>query len=176
MRIHTWIALLFVAWLAKLELSARPQQTKNDDSSKETKAIVIIGRLKDFGTRNYRPSVYVDESELARSQNGRYLVAQVDPGNRTVRAEDPKYALKMELKAGECYFFRVEMASGFAKAHGRLVGLTREQGASDLTRWTPIDLSHVQDTSRVLGPEQTASVAAGCAAGQGGRKPSPTRP
>jgi hypothetical protein len=113
----------------------------------------------------------VDDTELGRSQNVRYLVAKVDAGNRTVRAEDPKNALQMELKAGECYFFRVEIVSGFAKAHGRLVGLSREERASELKQLTPIDPSHVKDTSEVLEPEQAASVAAGCAAGQAGSKP-----
>jgi hypothetical protein len=176
MRILTWIALLFVASVARLGVSAQAQQTKNGDSTRERKAIVIIGRLKDFGTRNWRPSVYVDETELARSQNGRYLVAKVDAGKRTVRAEDPKYALQMDLKAGECYFFRVEIASGFAKAHGRLVGLNREEGASELKQLTPIDPSHVKDTLEVLGPEQAAVMAAGCAVGQGESKPPATSP
>jgi len=132
MRICAWIAFLFVAGLGEPGRATPPQQEKAERSSQDTKAIIIIGRLKDFGTRNWRPSIYIDETELARSQNGRYLVAQVDAGKRTVRAEDPKYALQMELKAGECYFFRVEIASGFAKAHGRLVGLSREEGASEL--------------------------------------------
>ncbi len=110
--------------------------------------------------------MYVDEIELARSQNGRYLVARVDPGKRTVRAEDPKYSLQMNLNAGECYFFRVEIASGGMKAHGRIVGLSREEGASELKKLMPIDPSHVKSTSLVLGPEQAAVVAAACSAGQ----------
>ena len=164
MKHHTSISLLFAAGLAGAALCANSQQIKDGASSKEPKAIIIIGRLKDFGTRNWRPSVYIDETELARSQNGRYLVAKVDPGKRTVRAEDPKHSLQMELKPGNCYFFRVEIASGFTKAYGRLVGLTLEQGASDLKLLTPIDPSHVKDTSEVLSAEQAATVAAGCAA------------
>lgn len=176
MRIRTWILLLLVAGFAETGIFAQPQQAKPDDSSEDTKAIIIIGRLKDFATRNWRPSVYVEETELARSQNGRYLVARVAAGKRTVRAEDPKYALQLDLKAGECYFFRVEIASGFAKAHGRLVGLSREEGASELKRLTPIDPSHVNDTSKVLGPEQAAVVAAGCVAAQAGSKPPAAAP
>lgn len=165
MKHYAWISLLILTGIAGAGLCAESQQVKEEGSSGELKAIIIIGRLKDFGTRNWRPSVYVGETELARSQNGRYLVAKVDPGKRTVRAEDPRYSLHMELKAGDCYFFRVEIASGFAKVHGRLVGLTREQGALDLKQLTPIDPSHVKDTSEVLSAEPAAVVAAGCAAG-----------
>jgi uncharacterized protein DUF2846 len=161
---YTWISLLLLAGIVGAGPCAGSQQVKEEGLSKEPKATIIIGRLKDFGTRNWRPSVYVDEVELARSQNGRYLVAKVDPGKRTVRAEDPKYSLHIELKAGDCYFFRVEIASGLAKAHGRLVGLTPEQGASDLKVLTPIDPNHVKDTSEVLSAEQAAAAVAGCAA------------
>src|SRR5215469_18764870 len=111
MKHFTSISLLFATGLAIAALSASSQQMKGEGSANELKAIIIIGRLKDFGTRNWRPSVYIDETELARSQNGRYLVAKVDPGKRTVRAEDPKHSLQMELKAGECYFFRVDRKS-----------------------------------------------------------------
>jgi hypothetical protein len=129
MKHYIWISSVLVAGIGGAGLRATSQQMKDEGLSKEPNAIIIIiGRLKDFGTRNWRPSVYVDETELARSQNGRYLVAKVNPGKRIVRAEDPKHSLQMELKAGDCYFFRVEIASGFAKAHGRLVGLTPGTG------------------------------------------------
>jgi hypothetical protein len=173
MKHYTSISLLFATGLAIAALSASSQQMKGEGSANELKAIIIIGRLKDFGTRNWRPSVYIDETELARSQNGRYLVAKVDPGKRTVRAEDPKHSLEMELKAGDCYFFRVEIASGLAKAHGQLVGLTAEQGASDLKLLTPIDPSHVKDTSEVLSPDEAATVAAGCTTRASSRQASP---
>jgi len=169
----TLISLLLVVGIAGAGVSAKSQQTNVEGSSKDLKAIIIIGRLKDFGTRNWRPSVYIDETELARSQNGRYLVAKVDPGKRTVRAEDPKHSLEIELKAGGCYFFRVEIASGLAKAHGQLVGLTAEQGASDLKLLTPIDPSHVKDTSEVLSPDEAATVAAGCTTRASSRQASP---
>jgi Protein of unknown function (DUF2846) len=175
MKHYIWISSLLVAGIAGAGLRATSQQTKDEGSSKELKAIIIIGRLKDFGTRNWRPSVYVDETELARAQNGRYLVAKVNPGKRIVRAEDPKHSLQMELKAGDCYFFRVEIASGLAKAHGRLVGLTPEQGASDLKQLMPIDPSHVRETSEVLSAEQAAAVAAECTAGPA-RTPPPGAP
>jgi len=176
MKRSAWISLLLVAGIAGAGLCAESQQVKEEGSPKELKAIIIIGRLKDFGTRNWRPSVYVDETELARSQNGRYLVAKVDPGNRTVRAEDPKYSLHMELKVGDCYFFRVEIASGFTKAHGRLVEVTAEQGAADLKLLTPIDSDHVKDASEVLSAEQAGTVAAGCAAAPGGSTSPRTAP
>jgi len=78
MNLPILVSLLFAASIASSALSLQSKQTNGEVSPKDVKAIVIIGRLKDFGTRNWRPSVYVDEIELARSQNGRFLVAEVD--------------------------------------------------------------------------------------------------
>jgi hypothetical protein len=70
----------------------------------------------------------------------------------------------MDLKAGDCYFFRVELATGFWKAHGRLVSVTPEQGVLDLQRLEPIDSSHMKDNSRVADTAQTSALAATCSA------------
>jgi hypothetical protein len=67
MRNYACIAVLMAVGLEAPGLAAQPPQARTDDSSQQTKAIIIIGRLKDFATRNWRPSVYVDETELARS-------------------------------------------------------------------------------------------------------------
>jgi len=90
MKHYTSISLLFAVGLAGAALYADSQQMKDEGPSKEAKAILIIGRLKDFGTRNWRPSVYVDETELARSQNGRYLVAKVEPGKTDCAGRRPE--------------------------------------------------------------------------------------
>jgi hypothetical protein len=164
MRLRPSISFFFVAGVLALWSLATAQQPKDENQSKELKSIVFIGRLKDFGTRNYRPSVYVDDEQLARSQNGRYLAAKIDPGKHRVRAEDPKYSVLMDVKAGECYYFRVDLATGFWKSQGRLVSVTPEQGALDLKRLEPIDSSHVKDNSRVVDAAQATALAATCAA------------
>ena len=165
MRLRSCVGL-FVAsgtavWLLGSSIPAKTQQ----EDSKGAKAIVFVGRLKDFGTRNWRPSIYIDEHEIARAQNGRFLVAKVEPGKHAFRAEDPQFAVQMELKEGQCYFFRVEIASGVWKAHGRLVSVTHEQGAEDRKRLEPIDESHVKDKAMV-DTEHAAALADVCVAAQ----------
>ena len=87
--------------------------------------------------------------------------------NAEVKAFERFQIVRGRTEGGACYFFRVEIASGFAKAHGRLVlvGLTPEQGASDLRFLTPIDPSHVKDSSEVLRAEQALVAVTECAAG-----------
>jgi hypothetical protein len=182
MRFRPSISFFLVAGVLALWSLATAQQPKDENQSKELKSIVFIGRLKDFGTRNYRPSVYVDDEQLARSQNGRYLAAKIDPGKHRVRAEDPKYSVLMDLKPGECYYFRVDLATGFWKSQGRLVSVTPEQGVLDLKRLEPIDSSHVKDNSRVVDAAQATALAATCAAKlknetpASGAPPAPTSP
>jgi len=161
MRFRPLISLFLVAVVLALWSLATAQEAK--DQSRELKSIVLIGRLKDFGTRNQRPSVYVDEDQLVRSQNGRYLAAKLDPGKHTFRAEDPHYSVQMDLKAGECYYFRVDI-SGFWQARGRLVSVTPEQGILDLKRLEPIDSSHVKDNAKVVDAAQATALAAACTA------------
>jgi len=157
-RLFALNALLLTVGVAGPGLLATAQKA-ND----QPKAMAYIYRNKDFSTRTWRPSVYVDEDELARTQNGRYLIAKLDPGKHTFRSELGQEAVQMELKGGECYYFRVEIASGFWKAHGRLVAVTREQGTSDLRHLEPIDRSNVKDKSTVLVEEQVGAVLATCA-------------
>jgi hypothetical protein len=89
----------------------------------------------------------------------------VEPGKHAFRAEDPQFAVQMELREGQCYFFRVEIASGFGKARERLVSVTQEQGVEDRKRLEPIDESHVKDKAMV-DTEHVAALADGCVAPQ----------
>ena len=165
MRIRSFITLFIlagtVAWISFASASTTIQQ----EDTKAAKAIVFVGRLKDFGTRNWRPSIFIDEHEIARAQNGRFLIAKVDPGKHAFRAEDPQFAVQLELKEGQCYFFRVEIASGAWKAHGRLVSVTREQGVEDRKRLEPIDESHVKDKT-IVDTEHAPALADSCVATQ----------
>jgi hypothetical protein len=161
MRLRSCIALFIISGTAAWVSFALARPATPQEDSKAAKAIVFVGRLKDFGTRNWRPSIYIDEHEIARAQNGRFLIAKVEPGKHAFRAEDPQFAVQMELKEGQCYFFRVEIASGFWKAHGRLVSVTHEQGVEDRKRLEPIDESHVKDKAMV-DTEHAATLADGC--------------
>ena len=57
----------------------------------------------------------------------------------------------MDLKAGEEYFIRVELAAGFAKGHGRLILMSREQGSYELKsdKLKPLDGDKIVDKSAV---------------------------
>jgi hypothetical protein len=133
MRLARIALLVAISLLALLASAQEPQsavlQTANGKSSKGT---VYVYRYKQFVGKALSPSVYCDETQLARMENGRYFTVKLDPGKHSFRSNDQQSGLDLEVKAGEEYFIRVEIATGFMKGHGRLVLVPREQGGYEL--------------------------------------------
>src|SRR6266700_483664 len=115
------------------------------------KAIVYFYRYKQFSGSALAPSVYCDEAQLARMDNGRYFTVAVDPGKHTFRSNDKQSGAEIDLKAGQEYFLRVEIAAGFMKGHGRLVAVVPEQARYELKAKgvKPLDAEMVADKARV---------------------------
>ena len=109
------------------------------------KAIVHIYRYKQFVGSALAPSIYCDGTPLARMENGRYFSAKLDPGKHTLTSNDKQSGIDLDLKAGEEYFVRVEIATGFAKGHGRLILVPKEQGGYELKsdKLKPLDADKV---------------------------------
>src|SRR5580700_2039681 len=106
-------------------LSAIAQQPTADSpkttAAKPSQASVYVYRYKQFVGSALAPSVYCDETELARMENGRYFTVKLDPGKHSFRSNDKQSGTELDLKAGQEYFLRVELVAGAMKGHGRLV-------------------------------------------------------
>lgn len=115
------------------------------------KATVYFYRYKQYAGSALAPSVYCDETQLARMENGRYFAVKLDPGKHAFRSNDKQSGAEIELKAGQEYFFRVEIASGFMKGHGRLIMMVPEQARYELQakNLKPLDADKVVDKARV---------------------------
>lgn len=120
-------------------------------ASPEQKASVYVYRYKQFVGSALAPSVFCDEAQLARMENGRYFAVTLDPGPHTFRSNDPQSGVQLDLKAGQEYFIRVEIAAGMMKGHGRLILTASEQGRYELTsnKLRPLDADKVSDKARV---------------------------
>jgi len=117
---------------------------------KDSQATVYIYRYKQFVGSALSPSVYCDENELARMDNGRFFVAKLAPGKHVFRSNDKQAGIDSELKAGQDYYIRVELATGFAKGHGRLVSVAPEQGSYEIKNLKPLGADKVKDAARVV--------------------------
>ena len=143
------LRLLVLAILTALSC-AQDVKTTQPAASAQT-ATVYIYRYKQFVGSALAPSVYCDDVELARADNGRYFTASIDAGKHSFRSNDRQSGVDMDLKAGQSYFIRVEIAAGVMKGHGRLVLTSAEQGSYELKsdKLKPLDASKVKDQARV---------------------------
>ena len=123
----------------------RPQIALTSDAP----ATVYFYRYKQFVGSALAPSVYCDDSELARMENGRFFVAKFTPGKHVFRSNDKQAGIESDLKAGEEYYVRVELVPGVMKGHGRLVVVQAEQGAYEIKKLKPLDADKVKDREHV---------------------------
>ena len=128
--------------------SAIAQTASTDDSSK---AVVYVYRLQGgSGPPPNKPSVYCDEHELARMQNGRYFSVRLDAGKHSCRSTDGQTVVRLDVKAGQTYYIRGEVVPVSGKPRGAITRMSPEQGASEARNLKPLPSGMVKDHSRVL--------------------------
>jgi hypothetical protein len=156
------IFLMSVLAVAQESTTTAPQTAEVNPA----KATVYVYRYKQFVGSALAPSVYCDESQLARMDNGRYFAAKIDPGKHTFRSNDPQSGLELDVKAGQEYFLRVEIAAGVMKGHGRLVLMSPEQGSYELKskKLKPLDEGKVVDRNQVSLKEASFEIPSGAEA------------
>ena len=135
-------------------LSAIAQQPTADSpktiNAKPSQASVYVYRYKQFVGSALAPSVFCDETELARMENGRYFTVTLDPGKHNFRSNDKQSGIELDAKAGQEYFVRVEIAAGMMKGHGRLILVAPEQGGYELkSKLKPLDSNKVVNATLV---------------------------
>ena len=137
--------------LASLFTLAQDPSSPAPTARDQVPAKVYVYRYKQFVGGALAPSVYCDEVQLARMDNGRYFTATLAPGKHTFRSNDKQSGMEWDLKPGQEYFLRVEMATGFMKGHGRLLVVPREQASYELKsdKLKPLDAGKVADKTRV---------------------------
>lgn len=136
--------ILFTSLFAIAEEPASPQTEPG-----QSKATLYVYRYKQFVGKALSPSVYCDEAELARMVNGRYFTVKLDPGKHSFRSNDKQSGIDLDMKAGQSYFIRVEIATGFMKGHGRLVLTAGEQASYEVKQLKPLDDDKIVDKARV---------------------------
>jgi len=136
-------------------LAAIAQQPVADSSkpsdARPSAATVYVYRYKQFVGSALAPSVFCNEVELARAENGRYFSIKLDPGKYNFRSNDKQSGMELDVKAGQEYFLRVEIAAGMMKGHGRLVLMSPEQGSYEVksAKLKPLDSNKVVNANLV---------------------------
>lgn len=137
-----FVSVAFAQDAPSTAASSAPQSTNSP-------ATVYVYRYKQFVGKALSPSVFCDENELARMENGRYFVVTLPPGKHLFYSNDKQAGVELDLKPGEKYYIRLEIATGFMKGHGRLVSTVPEQGSYEIKNLKPLDSDKVKDTQHV---------------------------
>lgn len=141
-----------VLGLASAQQQAQQPAPAADTAAVQTadaQATVFVYRYKQFVGSALSPSVYCDETELARIENGRFFLVKLPAGKHVFRSNDKQAGIDVDLKPGEKYYIRVELATGFMKGHGRLTSVAPEQGSYEIKNLKPLDNDKVKDTQHV---------------------------
>jgi hypothetical protein len=152
MRTIRILGLLIFCFMGLAAIAQGPaENSQKTTNANPSKATVYVYRYKQFVGSALAPSVYCDEAELARMENGRYFSVKLDPGKHNFRSNDKQSGIELDVKAGQEYFVRVEIATGFAKGHGRLVLMSAEQGGYELksSKLKPLDSNKVLNATLV---------------------------
>src|SRR5260370_13431145 len=133
MRTIRILGLLIFCFTGLAAIAQEPTaDSQKTTDAKPSKATVYVYCYKQSVGGALSPFVYCDETELARMENGRYFTVKLDPGKHNFRSNDKQSGTELDAKAGQEYFLRVEIATGFMNGHVRLILTSQEQGRSDL--------------------------------------------
>lgn len=137
-------------------VKAADEPVSTPPTTGETKALVYVYRKKNFNTRNMQPSVYVDGDEVARMDDGKYFIIKLTPGKHSVEVNKGHSGAVIDMKAGEQYYFRIDIKTGFWKGRGEITYMQKEQGALEMQKMNPLEDKWIKDDSKVTVERQTA--------------------
>jgi hypothetical protein len=83
-------------------------------------AVVYIYRPSKMMGKALEPSVFVDDTELARMDNGRYFALKLRPGKHLIHMTDDKKGYAIDMGPGQTYYFRVGIEMGMMKGRGKI--------------------------------------------------------
>jgi Protein of unknown function (DUF2846) len=106
-------------------------------------ATVSIYRPKAFGGFALHPTVMLDGQDLVNIANGTVWSGKFKPGHRKFQMDDKQSGAEIDLKAGESYYFRVEIVPGLWKGGGRMTMMAKEQGSLDVQNLAPLSKNEV---------------------------------
>lgn len=97
-------------------------------------ATVFIYRPAKYTGKALEPSVFVDRTEVARMDNGRYFAVRLKPGKYTIRLTDDEKGYTIDATPGQTYFFRVGVEWGMFKGHGTISPDNRERAVKEMKK------------------------------------------
>ena len=113
-------------------------------------ATVFVYRPKKIVGSALEPSVFVDETELARMDNGRYFAIKVKPGKHIIRMTDDKKGYALDMGPGQKYFFRIGVEAGMFKGHGKITLDDAERAIKEIHKLKFLDQDKIKAPTLVV--------------------------
>src|SRR6267378_3538849 len=124
---------------------AQQEQNATNPSAAGAKGTIYVYRLRlTAGTFN-KPSIYVDEKEIARIRNGRFFIVNVDPGRHVIRSEHKTAVVTLDVNPGQAYYIRVAWEATAHTARAATTLVPPEQGWAEIGQTESSDPSDIKD-------------------------------
>jgi hypothetical protein len=105
MRFPILKALLLLAFATSFLHAQQPDSAtppaNNTVKQNDSQVTVYIYRYKQFVGSALSPSVFCDDTELARMENGRFFAAKLSSGKHTFHSNDKQAGIDVDLKSGQ---------------------------------------------------------------------------
>jgi len=96
------------------------QPAITESPANDQPATVYVYRPSKMVGGALEPSVFLDDKELARMDNGRYFAMRLPPGKHIIHLTNEKKGYAIDMGPGETYYFRVGIEPGMWKGKGKL--------------------------------------------------------
>lgn len=126
------------------------QQPEITEEAKEldTKATVYIYRASALWGKALEPSVFCDEVKVADMDNGRYFALRLESGRHVIRSYNNNSVVDLDFEAGNAYFIKVSVYSGFGHVNAKLVDA--REARRQIQKLKPLSPRKVADASHVV--------------------------
>lgn len=129
---------------------ASPETPVANRPEEEQPGFLVCYREKRFVGAALNTSVHVDDLEIADMDNGCYIIVKVKPGEHKLYADEMEDAITVKVEAGKAYYFRMELAMGLWKGHGRLKEVDIATGEQEFKKWNPEFSSDIRQPDMVV--------------------------
>ena len=103
-------------------------------------ATLVFYREGHFRGSALKPSVYVDDKEVARLKNGSYCTVRVDPGKHTLTSSGKhELPVVVDLKPGETSYVEMTIQPKGFHGVGRLISVPADIGKYAASRLKNLD-------------------------------------
>jgi hypothetical protein len=124
------------------------------DKTAAEKATVYIYRPKKLVGAALEPSVFCDDAEIGRMDNGRYVMLRLDPGEHRFHMTQEYKRVDEKLHAGQVLYLHVRIEMGAMKGRGAIFLADEDDALKELKKLKPLGADKLKDSKTVVGSEE----------------------